>query len=113
MKARGLLKAGAVMRVGIIGPGLDFTDKQEGFDFYPIQTVQPFAVMDSLLRLSLATPGEVSRSGHAGFEPAHLADAPVRYFAEAHCSTQEKHTALFLFGLLDSPGTSTSLSSDP
>src|SRR5262249_7064353 len=43
---------------GIIGPGLDFTDKQEGFDFYPTQTVQPFAVMDSLLRLGL-TKSEV------------------------------------------------------
>lgn len=59
MKRRGLLKAEGVKRVGIIGPGLDFTDKQEGFDFYPTQTVQPFAVMDSLLRLGLARPGAV------------------------------------------------------
>ncbi|HJZ64270.1 MAG TPA: class I SAM-dependent methyltransferase [Candidatus Acidoferrum sp.] len=54
MKKRGLLQPGSIKRVGIIGPGLDFTDKQEGFDFYPTQTVQPFAVMDSLLRLGLA-----------------------------------------------------------
>lgn len=54
MKKRGMLQAGSVKRVGIIGPGLDFTDKQEGFDFYPTQTVQPFAVVDSLLRLGLA-----------------------------------------------------------
>lgn len=54
MKKRGLMQLGAVKRVGIIGPGLDFTDKQEGFDFYPTQTVQPFAVMDSLVRLGLA-----------------------------------------------------------
>jgi hypothetical protein len=54
MKKRGLLAPGSVTRVGIIGPGLDFTDKQEGYDFYPTQTVQPFAVMDSLLRLGLA-----------------------------------------------------------
>jgi len=59
MRDRGLLSAGAVRRVGIIGPGLDFTDKQEGYDFYPPQTVQPFAVMDSLLRLGLAKPGEL------------------------------------------------------
>ena len=59
MKSRGLLKPGSVKRVGIIGPGLDFTDKQEGFDFYPTQTVQPFAVMDSLLRLGLAEPKEL------------------------------------------------------
>jgi len=59
MRARGLLKPGSVKRVGIIGPGLDFTDKQEGHDFYPTQTVQPFAVMDSLLRLGLAKANEV------------------------------------------------------
>jgi len=56
MKKRGLLQPGSVRRAGIIGPGLDFTDKQEGFDFYPTQTVQPFAVVDSLLRLGLAKP---------------------------------------------------------
>jgi len=56
---RGVLAPGSVRRVGIIGPGLDFTDKQEGYDFYPPQTVQPFAVMDSLLRLGLAKPGEL------------------------------------------------------
>lgn len=59
MRDRGLLDSGRVRRVGIIGPGLDFTDKQEGYDFYPTQTVQPFAVMDSLLRLGLAKAGEL------------------------------------------------------
>jgi len=43
-----------VRRVAIIGPGLDFTDKQEGYDFYPPQTIQPFAVIDSLDRLGIA-----------------------------------------------------------
>ena len=56
MKARGLLKPGAVKRVAIIGPGLDFADKDVGFDFYPQQTLQPFAVADSLARLGLAPP---------------------------------------------------------
>ena len=59
MRDRGTLPPGSVRRVGIIGPGLDFTDKQEGYDFYPTQTVQPFAVMDSLLRLGLTKPEEV------------------------------------------------------
>ena len=54
MKARGLVSAGAVTRVAIIGAGLDFADKDGGFDFYPQQTVQPFAVLDSLRRLGLA-----------------------------------------------------------
>jgi hypothetical protein len=54
MKARGLLEAGSVRRVAIVGPGLDFADKDVGFDIYPQQTVQPFAVLDSLKRLGLA-----------------------------------------------------------
>ena len=54
MKARGLLKPGAVRRVGIVGPGLDFADKDVGFDSYPQQTLQPFAVLDALKRLGLA-----------------------------------------------------------
>jgi hypothetical protein len=53
MKARGLLKVGAVRRVAIVGPGLDFADKDVGFDIYPQQTIQPFAVLDSLKRLGL------------------------------------------------------------
>jgi hypothetical protein len=54
MKARGLLASGSVRRVAIIGPGLDFADKEVGFDAYPPQTVQPFALVDSLGRLGLA-----------------------------------------------------------
>jgi hypothetical protein len=56
MKTRGLLKSGAVQRVAIVGPGLDFADKDVGFDVYPQQTLQPFAVLDSLERLGLAPP---------------------------------------------------------
>ena len=55
IKERGLLKPWAIRRVAVIGPGLDFADKQEGYDFYPIQTIQPFAIIDTLLRLKLAT----------------------------------------------------------
>ncbi|HSB08591.1 MAG TPA: class I SAM-dependent methyltransferase [Blastocatellia bacterium] len=54
MKARGMLVAGSVRRVAIVGPGLDFTDKQDGYDFYPQQTIQPFAIVDTLFRLGLA-----------------------------------------------------------
>ena len=53
MKARGLLAPGGVRRVAIVGPGLDFADKDVGFDAYPQQTLQPFAVLDSLKRLGL------------------------------------------------------------
>jgi hypothetical protein len=54
LKSQGLLSAGRVTRIGIIGPGLDFTDKQDGYDFYPLQTIQPFAIIDTTLRLGLA-----------------------------------------------------------
>jgi SAM-dependent methyltransferase len=50
---------GAINRVAVIGPGLDFADKQEGYDFYPVQTLQPFAIVDSLLRLGLADAAAV------------------------------------------------------
>jgi len=59
IKAKGLFAAGAVRRVAIVGPGLDFTDKLEGYDFYPPQTIQPFALVDSLVRLGLAVPGAI------------------------------------------------------
>jgi hypothetical protein len=59
IKSKGLLGPGSIRRVAIVGPGLDFTDKSEGYDFYPLQTIQPFAVIDSLIRLGLAKPDDV------------------------------------------------------
>ena len=52
------LPARSVRRVAIIGPGLDFPDRNSGYDFYPIQTLQPFTVVDSLVRLGLASRAE-------------------------------------------------------
>jgi SAM-dependent methyltransferase len=54
VRERGFLSNRPVTRVAIVGPGLDFADKQEGFDFYPPQSLQPFTVIDSLLRCELA-----------------------------------------------------------
>ena len=64
LKNRGVLHEGQVARVAVIGPGLDFSDKNENtsYDYYPQQTLQPFAVFDSLVRLGLAKPGAVSMS---------------------------------------------------
>jgi hypothetical protein len=45
---------GSVHRVAIVGPGLDFTNKADGYDYYPQQTTQPFALIDTLRRLGLA-----------------------------------------------------------
>jgi hypothetical protein len=52
IKEKGLLNG--VLRVAIVGPGLDFTDKDQGYDFYPPQSIQPFAVIESLLKLKLS-----------------------------------------------------------
>jgi hypothetical protein len=59
LMANGLVDVGSVRRVAIVGPGLDFADKRQGYDFYPVQTIQPFAVIDSLIRLGLASPGQI------------------------------------------------------
>src|SRR5262249_18937468 len=39
--------------------GLDFADKGFGYDFYPLQMLQPFAVYDSLLRFGLGERGKI------------------------------------------------------
>jgi hypothetical protein len=64
LKARGLLPKGRVARVAVIGPGLDFIDKNEesAYDYYPQQTLQPFALYDSLVRLGLADANSLSLS---------------------------------------------------
>jgi len=59
MVEKRLLKAGSVRRIAIVGPGLDFANKEAGNDFYPPQTIQPFAVLDSLFRLGVADPATV------------------------------------------------------
>ena len=64
LKQRGVLREGQVGRVAVIGPGLDFIDKTEGsaYDYYPQQTLQPFALYDSLVRLRLARANALSMS---------------------------------------------------
>ncbi len=62
LKRRGILREGQVERVAVVGPGLDFSDKNEesAFDYYPEQTLQPFALYDSLVRLGLARDKRVA-----------------------------------------------------
>ena len=64
LKERGVLREGQVARVAVIGPGLDFIDKNEesAYDYYPQQTLQPFALYDSLVRLRLAKANAVTMS---------------------------------------------------
>jgi hypothetical protein len=56
---KGMIKPGGVRRIAVVGPGLDFANKESGNDFYPPQTIQPFAVLDSLIRLGMASAGTV------------------------------------------------------
>ncbi len=60
MGTSGEVAPGSVRRVAVVGPGLDFTNKADGYDFYPPQTIQPFAVIDSLIRLGLARAGQLA-----------------------------------------------------
>ena len=60
MRNQRLLPPNVIRRVAVIGPGLDFADKNSGYDFYPVQTLQPFTSIDSLVRLGLAAgPAEI------------------------------------------------------
>jgi hypothetical protein len=53
LKSRGAFPA-RIRRIAVIGPGLDFAG-----DMFPPQTIQPFAILDSVLRLGLAQPVDV------------------------------------------------------
>ena len=66
-----------IRRVAIVGPGLDFIDKNDGFDFYPVQTIQPFAVVDSLIRLGL------SKADDLGLTALELSPRIIRHIESA------------------------------
>jgi len=88
MKATGALRAGSVRRAALVGPGLDFADKLDGYDFYPEQTIQPFALIDSLVRLDLADTAGLTV---AAFDVSprvvqHLDDARARARAASRYS---------------------------
>ena len=72
-----------IRRVAIVGPGLDYADKQRGYDFYPPQTIQPFAVIDSLIHHGLGDAASL-RVTAFDLSPqvlAHLAAARTRAMA--------------------------------
>lgn len=59
MLRKGALGAGRIRNIAVIGPGLDFADKRDGYDFYPVQTIQPFAVLEAVVRLGLGDPARL------------------------------------------------------
>ena len=62
-------------RVGIVGPGLDFVDKAQGSDLYPVQMIQPFALADSLRRLDISRHPVLTTLDISPRVMAHLRDA--------------------------------------
>lgn len=50
---------GRIRRIAVIGPGLELAGMPGGYDFCPPQSIQPFAVLDTTLRLGLAHLPEV------------------------------------------------------
>jgi hypothetical protein len=92
MARQGTLKSGSVRRVAVVGPGLDFTNKADGYDFYPQQTIQPFALINTLRRLGLAaadlqvTTFDINArvndhlktaSSHAASSPGYMVTLPL------------------------------------
>jgi hypothetical protein len=80
MLGKGAIASGAIRRVAVIGPGLDFVDKRDAYDFYPLQTIQPFAVMEALVRLKLAQPSNLQITA-CDINPlvlSHIARLPER-----------------------------------
>ena len=101
--SKGGLAPQSVRRVAIVGPGLDFTDKAEGYDFYPQQTIQPFALIDSLTRLGLAKPDDL-RVTTLDLSPAstgtwrRLASAPW-LASPTSCSCHSRKTIRSISGI--------------
>ena len=100
MKENGLLQPGGVHKIAIVGPGLDFANKEKGNDFYPPQTIQPFAVLDSLLRLGLVNASSVELytfdiSSEVNFHIAHArqsAHSGRAYTMQLPWNTAARHT---------------------
>jgi hypothetical protein len=105
----GLLKPGSVHRVAIVGPGLDFVNKNSGSDFYPPQTSQPFAVIDTLARLGLSDPAtvqlytfDISSRVNQHLERARASATAGRpYTVQLLCTPSEQWGAAYRAGFLD------------
>lgn len=48
-----------VRRIALIAPALDFYGGPDGYDFYPLQTIQPFAILEAVQRLDVARASDV------------------------------------------------------
>ena len=109
MAEKGLLKPGSVRRIAVVGPGLDFANKEKGNDFYPLQTIQPFAVLDSLFRSGLADPAAVEMytldiSPDVNFHIARARKNAVEgrsYTVQLPWDTSARHTPEYRKGFIE------------
>lgn len=69
---------GRVERAAVVGPGLDFVDKAQGHDWYPVQMIQPFALADSLMRVGLADGPAITALDISARVLDHLREARQR-----------------------------------
>jgi len=79
MMRKGALSPGSIRRIAVAGPGLDFADKRDGYDYYPLQTIQPFALIEAVARLGL---GDVDRVNVTAFDLNPLVLTHVRGLAQ-------------------------------
>ncbi|MEO8074994.1 MAG: hypothetical protein ABI818_01615 [Acidobacteriota bacterium] len=78
LRDRGELARHPAEHVAVVGPGLDFVDKAQGYDVYPVQMIQPFALADSLRRLGTAARPAVTTLDISPRVVAHLREARQR-----------------------------------
>ena len=73
LKSGGIAPA-RVRRVAVIDPGINFSGAPDGYDFIPLQSIQPFALLETIQRLELGNANEVQLSAIAmnPFALAHL-----------------------------------------
>lgn len=69
---------GRIERAAVVGPGLDFIDKAQGYDWYPVQMIQPFALADSLVRVGLADRPAITALDISARVLDHLREARQR-----------------------------------
>jgi len=78
VRDRGELTGRRIERVAVVGPGLDFVDKAQGSDAYPVQMIQPFALADSLRRLDIGQHAALTTLDISPRVMAHVRDARRR-----------------------------------
>jgi hypothetical protein len=83
-----------IQRIAVIGPGLDLAGDPDVNDFCPPQSIQPFAVLEAVVRLGAANPSEMQLTV-VDFNPlvvSHLRTSVVKARAGQHYVLQLPHS---------------------